>query len=227
MTEISPNFQEQLENAIKETFVILREIYKGSSSNTRLIFPTYKHCKDTENPLKRVSEQEFRFVFIEQIREVLTDNDLYYSIETPTEKKYRFSKDKKPQQPEVDDENGQSAAFDLTIKTSKGENVAIIEFKAHSADKHEIAKDFCKLLNKEEKADHRYFINLFEKIDSGTYDTLLSKMSKDNNKYWPDGEKRFSESVNVFVGSLSCCDKDKKYIVSINKYEQVNMPFCY
>lgn len=209
-------FQKDLEKAIEATFDELRKLYnKLDERTTRLVFPTYIHGTNQDTP--RISEQEFRFVFVEKIQCVLKKYEYFYSIETPTENKYRFSDKKEQIQPKID-VSGQSAAFDLTIKRADGTNVALIEFKAHSADKHEIAKDFCKLLNENENAEYRYFINLFEKVNSNTINALFDKMkSKPDSKQWLPSESYFSQSVNVVVGVLTGKGpRYKKNIVTID-----------
>ena len=67
---------------------------KSGTSLERLIFPNIFPSKEiSEKELEkqfRISEQELRFLFVE---EFLKDpNNGYYSVETPTENKYRFGK---------------------------------------------------------------------------------------------------------------------------------------
>ena len=81
------DLQAKIEQVIDKTFEILR----SENSQTRLVFATYSNDK------RRVSEQELRFVFVEQLQQILQDYDLYYSVETPTKSRYLFSeKGKKP-----------------------------------------------------------------------------------------------------------------------------------
>ena len=148
-------FQEKLERVIEKTFTILRD----NHSESRIVFPTYRDRQ------RRVSEQELRFVFVEQVQDLLKEYDYYYSVETPTKSKYVFSENKKYVKPCVNN-SGRSASFDLSIVDNNGEKcntIAIIEFKAKSADGHEYAKDLCKLWNPQEESGYKYFLNLFEK----------------------------------------------------------------
>ena len=79
------NFGTKLENVIIKSFTILR----NNDSGSRLKFPTYR------NGQRRVSEQELRFVFVEQLQDLLKEYDFFYSIETPTNGKYKFSENGK------------------------------------------------------------------------------------------------------------------------------------
>jgi len=191
-------FQKGLEQVIDKTFEILR----SGCSETRLVFPTYS------NKNRRVSEQELRFVFIEQLQKILIEYDLFYSVETPTKSSYIFSNERKYVDPYISNK-GQSASFDLTIKDSNGNNVAIIEFKAKNAHPHEYAKDICKLWNPEEKAKYKYFINLFEKIEQRTKKSFLGKLApKPSNEYLLP--KTSSEQIIVIAQSLRGGDETIK-----------------
>ena len=111
-----------IDEIIDNTFKVIKEVYvhqnenenkpnkKSSNVGSRIIFPMY--CSGET----RISEQELRFIFVEQFNAYIKDhkdlNNLYYSVETPTEKKYIFSKDKGG--PKVDNK-GVSARTDLTI----------------------------------------------------------------------------------------------------------------
>jgi len=63
--------------------------YEKDSGNSteQLIFPNKETAKGS---VKRISEQELRFLFVEEFKKLCTD--LFYSIETPTEDKYKFGK---------------------------------------------------------------------------------------------------------------------------------------
>ena len=196
------NFKEKLEDVIKNTFSILQELQE-KKSQTRLKFPKYS------NGRIRVSEQELRFLFVEQVQSLLKEYDYYYSVETPTNQPYIFSLNGKKIRP-IEDERGQSAAFDLTISDTSGKQIAIIEFKAKSADKHEIAKDFCKLFSANENGELRYFLNLFEKITPATEKHFRNKL-KESNEYWPKNKS----DMNVIVMAYSLHKEDKNIILTI------------
>lgn len=181
------NFIQDLEEAIECSFEILR----NGNCQTRLVFPVYPN-----NYKRRVSEQELRFVFVEQIQSILQKYNYYYSVETPTEDKYKFSEDGKKVQCKVG--IGQSASFDLTIRDSYQKQIVIIEFKAKMASSHEYAKDFCKLRNTKETGEYRYFLNVFERITDNTKQSFEKKISE--NKFLPKMEKK--KEVRVYACSL-------------------------
>ena len=182
-------FKEKLESVINHTFDILR----NNSSESRIIFPKYR------NQSKRVCEQELRFVFVEQLQILLEKYDLFYSVETPTQDKYKFTQNRQNIVPETD-KNGQSASFDLTIVDKSGNIIAIIEFKAKMASEHEYAKDLCKLWNPKEKSSYKYFLNLFEKIENGTEESLKEKITPEKNNWI--SKKQSSEKIIVMAQSL-------------------------
>ena len=83
-----------------KTFEVLKKVYAyqkegheftQGDNGSRLIFPHYSTAyRDGET---RISEQELRFVFIEQFNAYCVENNLmlFYSVETPTEYKYTFT----------------------------------------------------------------------------------------------------------------------------------------
>ena len=190
-------FQEKLEKVIEKTFSILRE----NQPESRIKFPKYS------NSQRRVSEQELRFVFVEQVQDLLKEYDYFYSVETPTNSKYVFSENKKFVKPYVATEPGagRSASFDLSIVDKDGNTIAIIEFKAKSSDPHEYAKDLCKLWNREEKSHYKYFLNLFEKIEPYTKERFMKKMDPKTNRWL--NEKESNENVIVIAQSLEPHDE--------------------
>ena len=161
--------------AIDATFTSIAEIYasnqellmrKNPSENDdgKLVFPKYGNREET-----RISEQELRFEFIQQLLSLAPD--YFYSVETPTQLKYRFSKPRTdfkeygvdisvPRiQTQADlnyDEAHkgivkryhsicESAQFDTVLMNSEGNRVAYIEFKGMNAPEKEYRKDFLKL----------------------------------------------------------------------------------
>ncbi len=92
----------------KKTFEVIKKVYDhhneyvdsqedmtSSDVGSRIIFPKYS-SGDT-----RISEQELRFIFIEQFYAYIEEKkkanplapiNLYYSVETPTEKNIYFQK---------------------------------------------------------------------------------------------------------------------------------------
>lgn len=188
----------EIKEIIRETFSELFNIQNKTSQN-RLIFPNYN------NGTIRVSEQELRFLFIEKLNDILEKENLYYSIETPTEKKYKFTEGRKDICPICDEENGQSANFDLVIFDSNRETrLALIEFKAKNASAHSHAKDFCKLGNEKEGNDAtlRYFIEILEKSDDKTIKNLREKKILKNK--WVT----FELDYPITIACYSLSDKD-------------------
>lgn len=196
-------FQEKLEKVIEKTFTILRD----NHSESRIVFPTYRDSQ------RRVSEQELRFVFVEQVQNLLKEYDYYYSVETPTNSKYVFSENKKYAIPYVATTPGygRSASFDLSIEDRNGNTIAIIEFKAKSADSHEYAKDLCKLWNPYERSHYKYFLNLFEKIGSDTKNRFMEKLDPKTNPWL--NKKESNENVIVIAQSLRAQDKPIKMAI--------------
>ena len=96
--------KERIEEIIKDTFDVIQKVYHTQregdgnhkdfcKSQSRIIFPKYsEQYRDSET---RISEQELRFIFVEQFNKYCEANqwNAYYSVETPTEEKYVFSKE--------------------------------------------------------------------------------------------------------------------------------------
>ncbi len=176
-----------IKNIINEittkTFEVLKNVYANQKegheftqgdNGSRLIFPHYSTVyRDGET---RISEQELRFVFIEQFNAYCAGNNLklFYSVETPTEYKYTFTDKNNPHK----DENGQSAMVDLSIHDEKLERIALVEFKALNPDEFCYEKDFCKLkAEKEGKPElETFFIMMVKKSDTDTYGNIRKKI---------------------------------------------------
>ena len=134
MTDKEINIHKQhIENVIIKTFEIIEEVYNNQQeinqqeinilevdkSESRILFP-----KKSSPETTRVSEQELRFVFVEQLKKEIGNGeewDVYYSVETPTMKKYLF----KDNFPKRDENDGQSANFDLVIHDSNYNRIAL------------------------------------------------------------------------------------------------------
>ena len=171
------DFENAIKEVIERTFRSITNLYNDQNKETRLIFPHY-YDRDGKKGEKRVSEQELRQIFIEELTKYAVEHkfdDLRYSVETPTKKKYRFPENDNPQVCEKG-ESGVSARFDLTIEMN-GKIAAIIEFKAGNASKHDYNKDICKLANPDEgeKDTLRCFINVLEDSNMKTFDNIYGK----------------------------------------------------
>ena len=149
---------------------------KTGETKTRIVFPHFT------NGETRISEQELRFAFVEAFNasQAVKDNNLFYSVETPTRLKYKdFSS--APKQ----DNGGRSGEFDMVIFNEKQERVCLIEFKANNADATDHEKDLLKL-DKEGDGILTYFIEVLKSYTAGDEETKtigsLKRKIKLNNK---------------------------------------------
>lgn len=177
------NITDYVAHILQKTFDALDDAYennlegKNVNAKSHLIFPKYS----TEGENYRVSEQELRFEFIHQFLKNQEENKentpkLYYSIETPTKRKYRFSKPKNSSEsddgyPKID-ETGESAQFDVVLFDEKAQRVCYIEFKAKNPSKESYEKDLLKL-NTENENQAAFFCP-----------TSLGMQSGDTSEYY-------------------------------------------
>ncbi len=178
-----------VENAFKTIGLVYKgqkenEVIKTNDSSSRIVFPLKRKNKDEEDEV-RISEQELRFVFVEEFNKYCNDGkwDAYYSVETPTRERYDFSDKDNPQK--VDLPKGQSAMVDLSVFLKNDENklkrVALIEFKALNPGKPAFDKDFCKLKN-EPDSPATFFVMIVKSHDGRTIKSLHEKIeAKDSN----------------------------------------------
>ncbi len=196
---INKSNQEIIEGIITSTFRVVQNVYDyqkesepknfRTSPESFIIFPKKSNTKDNTNNLDRISEQELRFIFVEQFNKSIDAkrNKLFYSIETPTEKLYDF----KGNEPRVvgqaehkDTGTGRSANIDLVIfqKDDKHINrIAIIEFKALNPSKKDYEKDILKLQNESVKL--KYFIQIIKNCDDDTIKNIKEKIGIDRMKF--------------------------------------------
>lgn len=184
---------------IKNTFNTISEVYRTQMENqkigtynnnsSRIIFPLKRESKDKKEEF-RISEQELRFVFVEEFNKYCPKNwDAYYSVETPTSKRYDFSNKKNPCK--VDDSEGQSAMVDFSIflkEQDKLTRVALIEFKALNPDKQSYMKDYVKLLNEDQK--FVYFIMIVKSANDRTIKSIAEKIKASYDNAGLDTEKK-------------------------------------
>ena len=200
-----------VEKILKETFFRLYSCYPqigkeclDNSNNTRLIFPLYG---EDQNGEVRVSEQELRFTFVEAFnnhcKKCKEAAGFLYSVETPTNGKYRF---KNTDNPHIDD-NGISGNIDMVIHNNEGERLCLIEFKANNPKPKEIEKDLVKLTNYEEcdrekgKPIPRYFIGMVKSTQpKRTKNSIKDKLDKIRVK---PKDKRNSEKVHILFFNLT------------------------
>lgn len=193
---------------------------------TRLIFPKYA------NNGIRISEQELRFAFVEAFNasQDVEDANLFYSVETPTEKQYTGFTKGKPMAVKDSDMDGRSGEFDLVILNDKHERVCLIEFKANNAGKSEHEKDLLKL---KEEGNGRlcYFIEVLRSYSgTNTIGSLKNKFRLNNEDgktiircFALEGESRAKEQKGEDISKLfmkqfirSGCDKN---LIFMNLYE--------
>ena len=125
---------------------------------SKLIFPQYERKTEI-----RISEQESRILFCYEIENYY--EEIFYSIETPTEKTYHFGKRLKDI---TLDNKGQSALIDMSLfelKNKQFKQKVNIEFKAHNVEESHITKDILKLFAEEQSG---LFFHTLKTIDSGT-----------------------------------------------------------
>ena len=161
----------------------------GGSSEGRLIFPNKfpsetKKKNITEDELlkyNRISEQELRFLFVEEFIR-LSSKEFFYSVETPTEKKYRFGK---TFEHISTDETGRSASIDMSIfkkdENNKYTRSLNIEFKNENVPSFNIGKDILKLIHESQDG---MLIHLLKNTDSGTLCSSNNKTKGVFDKYY-------------------------------------------
>lgn len=137
---------------------------------SRIVFPRKRGKEEL-----RISEQELRFVFIEQFNQYCRETgwNAFYSVETPTQWKYKFSEGKKPHKIADKEEGGQSAMVDVSIHNNAGRRICLIEFKAGNPEGFCFDKDFVKL---SEEGELGFFIHLLETERIDTLGSVLSKV---------------------------------------------------
>lgn len=182
---------EHIEQIIENTFKVLKEVHSKqkegynqypSGNKSRIIFPQYS--KEYRNGETRLSEQELRFIFVEQFNKYC-DNKLswFYSVETPTEHKYIFSeRGVKNSNPNMTDNKGegQSAMVDFAIHDETLKRIALVEFKALNPHKLSFIKDFKKL--NAEPVENTYFIMYIKSCDLRTINNLKQKVKSSIGK---------------------------------------------
>lgn len=211
--------KDRIEEIIKYTFDVIQKVYHTQregdgnhkdfcESQSRIIFP--KYSGRYRNGETRISEQELRFIFVEQFNKYCKKNswNAYYSVETPTEEKYIFSKkgDKNcPYKVDGEGNGGQSAMIDLSIHDDKFERIALIEFKALNPKKSAFDKDFCKLSN-EPKSPATFFVMIVKSHDDDTIKSLREKIETKGDEtefYCYDLEKGEDISKKIIDGISS------------------------
>lgn len=179
------NIEEVIENAFKA----IQDAYNYQKENnpklndlkrqklSRIVFPKKRDGST------RISEQELRCVFVEQLNRKIKEGwNVYYSVETPTNGTYSgFSNGGTPKP----DDNGRSGEFDLVIFDDQLKRIGLIEFKANNASLFDHKKDFVKLNNSEEGTEDvlRFFIEIIKSSDDGTLLNLQYKIKGNESMF--------------------------------------------
>lgn len=169
MNEFKENLMFLIEEACRQLADIADD--KGSDNKCHIHIP----LKDGK---PRISEQELKYVFLELFIKCETMQGYTFSVETPTEGKYKFTENGE----NVNLEYGKGRKANIDVVIFKGDNrVAMIEFKSGNPDKHSHAKDFIKL--KQEPGNNliRIFVELYSATDARTLLSIHDKLY--NNEY--------------------------------------------
>lgn len=183
-----------------------KQLFSDIDIETRLIFPHYR------NGEIRISEQELRFMFVEEFNRYCDEQkikNLYYSIETPTEHKYSFGDEENPCMDD-DKKGARSAMIDLSIHKEDLERIALIEFKAMNPKDFCFRKDFLKLVEESKGKEEvcTFFILMIESADKETLRSLKDKVfntNKGNDTFFKccclkkmDGEFDITEKIEKY-----------------------------
>ena len=188
----------------------------GGNSDEKLIFPS-KFQADRKKEIIRYSEQELRFLFVEEFK--IKYPSLYYSIETPTSGKFNLSK--KYETIKIEDE-GQSASHDMCIfekVSNKYERKLNIEFKYKNSGIMNTGKDILKLIREEQDGA---FIHLLKNTNSGTLNSVFKKLAQcfvDFTSVWKNEDK----SIEITIMSLEQkkiiqCRLKKKDLINLDSF---------
>jgi len=192
----------------------------GGNSNEQLIFPS-KFQANGKKEIIRFSEQELRFLFVEEFKNKYPN--LYYSIETPTSGKFNLGK----KYEEIKIENvGQSALHDMCI-FQKVSNDYIrllnIEFKYKNSGIMNTGKDILKLIR--EKQDGA-FIHLLKNSDNGTLISVFKKLAQcfaDFSSAWTNENKCIEITImSLEQKKLIHCQLKKENLTDLNNFFLVN-----
>ena len=177
------NIESLIVNSLNEFLELSCITEIKTEKKRRLVFPIKRDGK------KRVSEQEIRFLFIQEIQD---KSVFHYSVEVPTKEKYKFL-----------GLNDRSASFDVCLYENR-KRKHLIEFKALNPKQSSYSKDFEKLINDETDLVN-YFIQVIESTDKGTIPNIENKykigIEHVKNKY-----QLIKSCLKIFL-----CDTNKKH----------------
>lgn len=165
------NVKTHIDHIIKNATHLVKAAYNDESTKTRLCFPK---CSATSED--RVSEQEFRFAFVEAFNDYVKDKglDWRYAVEVPTKDRYLFIEKGKLVKSAS---TGRSAMFDMVIYSGDKRCICLIEFKSGNPEQFYYDKDYCKLMNQNEGGNDilRYFLQLLKNHDERTIENIKKK----------------------------------------------------
>lgn len=185
----------------------------GGSSSEQLIFP---NKKDAKGDVRRISEQELRLLFIEEFK--VECSELFYSIETPTEEKYKFGKTYNALVNNLNIHK-RSASLDMCVferNSNKYKRILNIEFKHSNTDLKNIAKDVLKLLREKQNG---VFIFLLDNTTSGT----LRNKSKNRNGVFDKLYKSFPAFRTNWTNKNKCI---QLIILSLKQKTLIHRKIC-
>jgi len=187
----------------------------GGDSKEQLIFPS-KFQSDREKEIIRFSEQELRFLFVEEFKSKYPA--LFYSVETPTSGKFNLSK--KYETIKLENE-GQSASHDMCIfekVSNKYNRILNIEFKYKNSGIMNTGKDILKLIREEQDGA---FIHLLKNTDNGTLISVFKKLAQcfaDFGSVWKNEEKCIEITImSIEQQKIIQCQLKKKDIGNLDR----------
>lgn len=171
----------------------LIKAYNDIPSDIPIKFPKYYNGKNKGKT--RVSEQELRFamayLFNNNIVK-LSNEDYSFSIETPTENEYSFSKNKGGSDSNNKGQGKRSAQTDMTLYEG-GKPKINIEFKANSPKQENLDKDIEKLLRENNRGA---WCHILESANDRTWKRLLGKSTKSGK---PNQPGKFENAFNKVI----------------------------
>ncbi len=206
-----------MENSKIETIITesLIEMSKYNNSNdekkaSRIIIPYYRNTTESSENKFRYSEQELKQIFISLLEK---EQNVYYSVETPTKYIYSFSSKKEKgndskEEPKIEKHKSklkhfESARFDVSLyKTAETESlICHVEFKhKNPGDVLDISKDLLKLTNEIEEGKNNYFVHYIVRGDDWKSKTFPSVMKKYNDAILvKSNNQKYLGNVIVFL----------------------------
>lgn len=199
--------KEIVENLILQSLQETSQLIIDGTSRTHIIMPHYR-AKINKEITIRYSEQELKQVFLASLS---GNQDLYYSVETPSKYIYSFKGTKAPkiEKLEKDADHFESARFDVSLYDSNNvEDLCChIEFKHENPQNFNISKDLLKLSH--EIIECKYKKNFFVH-----YIVRESKLWK--SKSLPSVIKKYRKAINLKNMNLENLSSVWVYLMFVN-----------